>query len=173
MIGPPLPYNVHTNVHAVSSTIFRAPPLDLLPFPPFPRSKETLVKIYTSRKLIYPFYPSIYTHTHTHVYLIPTTKPPYPLSRSWREQKWKEERGRGGGGEREKNRFVDGSGGHRRFPPDVHVFCNTHIFRDSGMSRQDVRTRLRYRGFKGFCDLISSRPFRGARTERREQPCHG
>lgn len=30
---------------------------------------------------------------------------------------------------REKNRFVDGSGGHRRrFPPDVHVFFVTRTF---------------------------------------------
>ena len=39
MIGPPLPYNVHTNVHAVFHGI-PAPPLDLLRFPPFPSSKD-------------------------------------------------------------------------------------------------------------------------------------
>lgn len=39
MIGPPLPYNVHTNVHAVFHGI-PAPPLDLLRFPGFPSSKD-------------------------------------------------------------------------------------------------------------------------------------
>lgn len=39
MIGPPLPYNVHTNVHAVFHGI-PAPPLDLLRFPGFPPSKD-------------------------------------------------------------------------------------------------------------------------------------
>lgn len=149
MIGPPLPYNVHTNVHAVFHGI-PAPPLDLLRFPAgFPPSKD--FENFRSRdSCSQNGVPSL-------------RKISLPIDRVIATKRKKVE-----------TYIVEfPPNGYVFFFLFLFRFQQTQLSRFRGTSRQDVTNRVCAEVSKRF--LRPYLPTLGSRhgLRRREQPCHG